>query len=375
MVYPPKFFVGVPFVPKKKIDILLILPIAAILFLGLVSLSSALMAKFYIQLIWVVLATGVFLFVSYSDLRVFERAAIPIYFANVVLLVLVLLIGRTGGGAQRWLDIGFMNFQVSELTKISMILFIAYQFNLKPTLEDGYNLIDILPEAFGIFIPVFLIYKEPDLGTAILVGAVSAAMILSTKINRKWLIGVIVFVLVSAPILWTWGLHDYQKTRVISLISMLMGEESQELSQTSQYHIKQSIIAVGSGRLHGKGYKRGTQNMLRFIPEHHTDFIFSVYAEEFGFFGVLLLLFLYFLLLARILLLVGNVKDKFSALILVGSCAHIWLQVLVNIGMVTGVLPVVGIPLPWFSYGGSSLIFNMMLMGLVHNISLHRCYV
>ena len=360
--------------PKKKLDILLILPIAAILFLGLVSLSSAMMAKFYIQLIWVVLATAVFLFASYSDLRVFERSAIPIYFANVILLVLVLLIGRTGGGAQRWLDIGFMNFQVSELTKISMILFIAYQFNLKPTLEDGYNLIDILPEAFGIFIPVFLIYKEPDLGTAILVGAVSAAMILSTKINRKWLFGVIIFVVVSVPVLWMWGLHDYQKTRVISLVSMLMGEESQELSQTSQYHIKQSIIAVGSGRLRGKGYNRGTQNMLRFIPEHHTDFIFSVYAEEFGFFGVMVLLLLYFILLARILMLVANVKDKFAALILVGSCAHIWLQVLVNIGMVTGVLPVVGIPLPWFSYGGSSLIFNMMLMGLVHNVSLHRCY-
>ena len=360
--------------PRKKIDIFLILPIAAILFLGLLSLSSALISKFYIQLIWVVLAAVVFVFVSYSDLRMFERAAIPMYFANVILLALVLLIGKTSGGAQRWLDIGFMNFQVSELTKISVILFIAYQFNLKPTLEDGYNLIDILPEAFGIFVPVFLIYKEPDLGTAILVGAVAAAMILSTKINRRWLVGVLLFVIVSVPVLWMWGLHDYQKTRVIALVTMLLGEESQELSQTSQYHIKQSIIAVGSGRLHGKGYMRGTQNMLRFIPEHHTDFIFSVYAEEFGFFGVMLLLFLYFLLLVRILLLVGKVKDKFSALILVGSCAHIWLQVLVNIGMVTGILPVVGIPLPWFSYGGSSLIFNMLLMGLVHNVSLHRCY-
>ncbi|MBO7126113.1 rod shape-determining protein RodA [bacterium] len=360
--------------PRKKIDIFLILPIAAILFLGLLSLSSALISKFYIQLIWVVLAAVVFVFVSYSDLRMFERAVIPMYFANVILLALVLLIGKTSGGAQRWLDIGFMNFQVSELTKISVILFIAYQFNLKPTLEDGYNLIDILPEAFGIFVPVFLIYKEPDLGTAILVGAVAAAMILSTKINRRWLVGVLLFVIVSVPVLWMWGLHDYQKTRVIALVTMLLGEESQELSQTSQYHIKQSIIAVGSGRLHGKGYMRGTQNMLRFIPEHHTDFIFSVYAEEFGFFGVMLLLFLYFLLLVRILLLVGKVKDKFSALILVGSCAHIWLQVLVNIGMVTGILPVVGIPLPWFSYGGSSLIFNMLLMGLVHNVSLHRCY-
>ena len=361
--------------PKKKIDILLILPLAAILFLGLLSLSSALISKFYVQLIWVFLAAGVFIFASYSDLRLFERAAIPIYFANVVLLVLVLLIGKTGGGAKRWLDIGFMNFQVSELTKISVILFIAYQFNLKPTLEDGYNLFDILPEAFGILIPVFLIYKEPDLGTAILVGSVSCAMILSTKINRRWIVGVLIFIIVFVPVLWTWGLRDYQKMRVISLVSLLMGEESQELSQTSQYHIKQSIIAVGSGRLYGKGYQRGTQNMLRFIPEHHTDFIFSVYAEEFGFFGVLLLLFLYFLLLARILALIGKVKDKFSALILVGSCAHIWLQVLVNIGMVTGILPVVGIPLPWFSYGGSSLIFNMLLMGFVHNVSLHRSYV
>ena len=375
-IYPKCFcaFEEVGLLPKKKIDILLILPLAAILFLGYLSLSSALISKFYIQLIWGVPAIAIFIAASYYDLRLFERAAIPMYFANIVLLVLVLLIGKTIGGSQRWLDIGFMNFQVSELTKISVILFLAYQFNLKPTLEDGYNLFDILPEAFGIFIPIFLIYKEPDLGTAILVGAVSAAMILSTKINRKWLLGVIIFVVVLAPILWTWGLRDYQKTRVVSLVSMLIGEESQELSQTSQYHIKQSIIAVGSGRLHGKGYKRGTQNMLRFIPEHHTDFIFSVYAEEFGFFGVMALLFLYFLLLARILNLIGKVKDKFSALILVGSCAHIWLQVLVNIGMVTGLLPVVGIPLPWFSYGGSSLIFNMMLMGLVHNVSLHRCY-
>ena len=279
--------------------------------MGLLSLNSALVSKFYIQLVWVVLASALFIFASYSDLRLFERAAIPIYVANVVLLALVLLIGKRSGGAQRWLDIGFMNFQVSELTKISIILFIAYQFNLKPTLEDGYNLLDILPEAVAIFVPVFLIYKEPDLGTAILVGAVSCAMVLSTKINRRWLIGVMVFVLISAPILWMWGLHDYQKTRVISLVSMIFGEENQELSLTSQYHINQSIIAVGSGKLHGKGYKRGTQNMLRFIPEHHTDFIFSVYAEEFGFFGVLLLLFLYFLLLLRILNLIGKVKDKF----------------------------------------------------------------
>ena len=364
--------------PKKKIDFLLVMPLVAVMILGLFSLDSALNynpSKFYIQVVWVALSILVFLFVSYSDIRIYERSTMPIYVANLVLLILVLIIGKTIGGAKRWLDLGFMNFQVSELTKISVILFVAYQFNLKPTLEDGYNLFDILPETVGILLPVFLIYKEPDLGTSILVGSVAATMILSTKINRKWLVGIFVIVIVSAPIVWSYGLRDYQKERIIALVTMVFNEDSSELSLTSQYHTKQAIIAVGSGRMNGKGYKQGTQNMLRFIPEHHTDFIFSVYAEEFGFSGVALLFLLYLLLLVRILNLIGKVKDKFSALILVGACTHIWLQVVVNIGMVVGVLPVVGIPLPWFSYGGSSLIFNGMLLGLVHNISLHRRYM
>ncbi|HPV21180.1 MAG TPA: rod shape-determining protein RodA [bacterium] len=363
-------------IPRKKIDLMMVIPIVTILVLGLFSLNSALshnISKFHIQLIWVVLSIGVFMFFLYSDIRVFERSAIPLFVANIILLFLVLIIGKKIGGSQRWLDLGFMNFQVSELTKVSIILFIAYRLNMKPTLEDGYNLFDILPEFFATLVPVYLIYKEPDLGTALLVIMTAMIMFLSTKINRKWLTGLIIFIIISSPFIWQYGLKKYQQDRIIALVSFVWSD-SDDLSLTTQYHTNQSVIAVGSGQIYGKGYKKGTQNMLRFIPEHHTDFIFSVFAEEFGFTGVSFLLMLYLLLLVKILNLIGSVKDKFSSLILVGGVAHIWLQVLINIGMVTGIMPVVGIPLPWFSYGGSSLIFNAILFGMIHNISINRRY-
>jgi len=363
-------------IPRKKIDLFIVVPMVIIIVLGLFSLNSALAhneAKFNIQIIWVILATGVFIFCSSADMRFFERIATPVYIANIILLILVLIIGKKIGGSQRWLDLGFMNFQVSELTKISLILFIAYRLNMKPTLEDGYNLFDILPEFAATVIPVYLVYKEPDLGTALLIILTVLIMLLSTKINRKWLMGLIIFTVLSAPFVWHYGLKEYQQNRVIALVTF-MWSDSTELSLTTQYHTNQSLIAVGSGRFYGKGHKKGTQNMLRFIPEHHTDFIFSVYAEEFGFTGVALLLMLYLFLLVKILNLIGTVKDKLSALILVGGATHIWLQVLINIGMVTGMLPVVGIPLPWFSYGGSSLIFNAVLFGIIHNISINRRY-
>lgn len=361
---------------KRKIDIGLILPVLIIILLGLASLSSALSAnleKFNIQIIWVGLCAVVFMLTSYSDIRTWERFAVPMFIANTLLLLLVLIIGKKIGGAQRWLDLGFMNFQISELSKFSTILFIAYRLNTKPTLEDGYNLFDLVPEVLALSIPVILVYFEPDLGTAILIALIALIMIASTKINRKWLMGLIIFAIVASPFLWNFVMKDYQKKRVVAIVTMIWSDTS-ELILTSQYHTNQSIIAVGSGKFYGKGYKKGTQNMLNFIPEHHTDFIFSVYAEEFGFAGVSILLLLYLFLLAKIINLVSSVRDKFAALLLVGTATLIWLQVFINIGMVIGMLPVVGIPLPFFSYGGSSLIFNSLLLGIVHNISINRRY-
>ncbi len=361
---------------KWKIDLTIIIPVMAILGLGLLSLSSALVynpSRFYIQILWVISGIIVFFIVSSSDIRMWERSAIPLYAANLILLVLVLIIGKRIGGAQRWLDLGFMNFQVSEMTKLSIILFIAHRLNMKPTLEDGYNLIDVFPEAVATLVCMGLIYYEPDLGSSILIGLIALIMIMSSKINKKWLAGAIIFTAVITPLLWNFVLHDYQKNRVIAIATMMVSDSS-ELSQTTLYHTNQSIIAVGSGQKTGKGYRKGTQNMLRFIPEHHTDFIFSVFAEEFGFAGTSLLLLLYLYLITKILNAVSKVKDKFSALVLVGAATLIWIHVLINVGMVTGILPVVGIPLPLFSYGGSSMILMAIILGLVHNISVNSRY-
>lgn len=361
---------------QKRIDFLIVLPLLGIISLGLISLSSALsynQDKFMVQIGWVILSMMVFLFTSYKNKRFWENLSIPLFYANIILLLLVLAIGKAIGGAQRWLDLGFMNFQVSELTKLSTILFLAYRLNQKPTLQDGYRFRELLPEIGVMSIYMILIYKEPDLGTSLIIFMLSFAIIMSTKINKKSLLYLLIFTIISIPIAWEFVFQDYHKKRVIAMKNMIW-PDSTDMSLTVQYHTKQSIIAVGSGELMGKGYKQGTQNILRFIPEHHTDFIFSVYAEEFGFMGIALLLLLYLLLFIRSLNVIYLVKEKFSALVIVGAVSLLWLQVSINIGMVIGILPVVGITLPFFSYGGSSLIINSILIGLIHNFSLTGRY-
>jgi len=361
---------------NRRLDLTIIFPVTALLTLGLVTLSSALSynpQKFYVQVIWVLCAAAVFLVITYRSYRFWENLSIPLYFSTLILLFLVLVIGKKAGGSYRWLDLGFMNLQPSELAKVAVILFIAYRLNQKPTLQDGYKLRDIAPEVVAVVLVMFLIYVEPDLGTSILIGAVSFITIFSTKINRRQSIALVVVIIVAMPILWKFVFADYQKRRIAAVVTMLWSD-SPDMTRADRYQTTQSVIAVGAGRVGGKGYRTGTQNILRFIPEHHTDFIFSVYAEEFGFIGCLLLLALYFLLLYRLLSLIPIVRDKFMALVVVGTAALIWLQVVINISMVTGMLPVVGIPLPFFSYGGSALIAHAILLGLVHNFSVHSRY-
>ena len=360
-----------------RVDIFLLIPVFMIISFGLLSLSSALSywpEKFYIQIVWFAISFLVFIYTSYRDTRVWEQIAIPLYVVNIALLFLVLLIGRRIGGAQRWLDIGFMNFQVSELTKVAVILYLSTRLNMKPTLIDGYKIWDILPETLAVLLSMAMIYKEPDLGTALLIGGIAFFMLISTRINKRHILIISLLFIVTAPWIWTHGLRPYQKQRIIALTSRVFTSEKSRTSLTSQYHTNQSIIAIGSGKLTGKGYKKGTQNMLRFVPEHHTDFIFAVYAEEFGFSGVMLLFALYLLLFLRMLGIISIVKNKFSALVLVGTITLWWLQIFINISMVSGVLPVVGIPLPFFSYGGSALLVNAFMLGLVHRFSITNRY-
>ncbi len=362
---------------QRRLDLLIVLPLLGIISLGLISLSSALSynpQKFYVQLVWVTLSATVFLIVTYRSRRTWENLAIPLYLVSLLFLFLVLIIGKKVGGAYRWLDLGFMNFQPSELAKVALILFLSYRLNQKPTLQDGYKLRDLIPETVAVLFTMMLVYAEPDLGTSLLLGIVSLIIIFSTKINRKRLIALIVIAVISAPLLWEFVLADYQKRRVTAIVTMMWQENPQEIRSTTWYQTTQSVIGVGSGRMNGKGYNAGTQNILRFIPEHHTDFIFSVYAEEFGFSGCMLLLGLYLLLFYRTMQIIPLVRDKFMALVVIGTVSLLWLQVVINIGMVTGVLPVVGIPLPFFSYGGSALLANSILMGLVHNFSINSRY-
>lgn len=358
----------------RKIDLLLILPLAAIVFLGLITLNSALSyatERFYIQLLWLVIASLIFIVTSYTSPRIWNNSAVTLAIINALLLILVLVAGKQIGGAKRWLDLGFVRIQVSEITKFSTILFLAHRLNLKPTFRDGYRIKDLIPEMAVIGFSLVLIYLEPDLGTTLLILFTAITMVAVSKINKKEFAVVILILTITTPLIWTTVLRPYQKKRIKSLVSMIMEEQLKD-SDIDQYHSRQSLIAIGSGKISGKGHKQGTQNILRFIPEHYTDFIFSVYAEEFGLIGVFSLFVLYILLFLRMLRIVIFTPDKFSALVIVGSVSLLSMQTIINIGMVSGILPVVGIPLPFFSYGGSSLVLNFAMLGLVHNFSLRK---
>ncbi|MFO7735830.1 MAG: FtsW/RodA/SpoVE family cell cycle protein [bacterium] len=358
----------------RKIDLLLVLPLVSIVFLGLVTLNSALSyapSRFYIQLLWLFIASGIFLFTSYINPRIWNNSAVVLAAVNAFLLILVLVLGKQIGGAKRWLDLGFVRVQVSEITKFSTILFLAHRLNFKPTFKDGYRIKDLIPEMAVVGFSLFLIYLEPDLGTTLIIMFTAVTMVAVSKINKKELIILIVILTVTAPLIWTTVFRPYQKKRIKSLVSMVIKDRMKD-SDIDQYHSRQSLIAIGSGKISGKGHKQGTQNILRFIPEHYTDFIFSVYAEEFGLSGVLLLFILYIMLFLRMLKIVTFTPDKFSALVVVGSVSLLSMQTIINIGMVSGILPVVGIPLPFFSYGGSSLVLNFAMLGIVHNFSLRK---
>jgi len=293
-----------------------------------------------------------------------ERFANAFYFLTIALLILVLIAGKVTSGSQRWLGFGPISFQPSELAKISIVMVLARFFS-----EEGgyreYRLRDLGRPFVLIGIPTLLILKEPDLGTAILVVVVSASMILFVKINRKSLLIIVLTALSVAPFIWL-NLKEYQQKRIMTFI-----RPDKDLFGAG-YHIHQSKIAIGSGQVWGKGFLKGTQTKLHFLPEQHTDFAMSVLAEEWGFIGAALLLCLYLLLILWGLNIAKDSKDKFGSITAIGIVAFIFWQVVINVGMVTGLLPVVGIPLLLFSYGGSSLISTMAAMGLLMNISMRR---
>ena len=298
--------------------------------------------------------------VSPSTLR---RLTIPIFVVGVALLVAVLLVGVVGKGAQRWLDLGVTRVQPSELMKLAAPMMVAW-YCAKQQLPVRWT--TVLVGLILVLIPTLLIARQPDLGTALLV--FSAGMFVLFLAGMSWRLIVMGLLALGAflPIAWFFLLHGYQRQRVLTFLN----PETDPLG--AGYHIIQSKIAIGSGGLEGKGWLQGTQSQLEFLPERHTDFIFSVFSEEFGLLGVIVLLIIYGFIIYRGLMIAIRAQQVFSKLLAGSITLTVFIYVLVNIGMVSGLLPVVGIPLPLISYGGTSMVTIMASFGILMAIATHR---
>ena len=349
--------------------LLLLLLLAAISILNLYSATYPIRnvggsQVFVKQIYWFLIGVAVLLLMTTFNYYALERLAYPAYFFSIALLVAVLFVGKVTSGSQRWLSLGPISFQPSELAKIAIVMVLAKFFSERGGYQE-YRLRDLWQPFILIGIPSVLILKEPDLGTALLLGVVSLTVIVFARVKWRSLVILVMSALSVAPFIW-FNLKEYQQMRILSFLRPDMDPLG------SGYHINQSKIAIGSGQFWGKGFLKGTQTRLHFLPERHTDFAFSVLAEEWGFIGSVLLLLLYLFLILWGLNIAKNSKDKFGSLMAIGIVAIVFWEVVINVGMVTGLLPVVGIPLLLFSYGGSSLISTMAAMGLLMNISMRR---
>jgi len=352
-------------------DWLLLLLIVLITGIGMVNLFSATSTwdpsgtPVYVkQAYWLAIGLLIAFTVCSIDYRHLEYLGIPFYGINVALLLLVLLVGKTSMGATRWLDLGFFNLQPSEIMKIVIIITLARYFSEKGH-AARHSLRELLVPFLLMGVPVALILKQPDLGTSMLLLFIGTTVILFSGIRRSALAVLSCCGLFAAAGGW-FMLHDYQKERIRTFLN----PERDPLG--SGYHIIQSKIAVGSGGFFGKGFMQGTQSQLSFLPERHTDFAFSVFAEEWGFSGSLLLLLLYLLVILVGIYISRRAGDRFGMYLALGVVAMLFWHIIINLGMVIGLLPVVGVPLPLFSYGGTSMVTTMIGVGLLLNVGMRR---
>ena len=346
--------------------------IGAILSFGLVSIYSVTYAQdsgvplYLKQMAWIVLGSVAFVVMLVSDYHKVARLAYPAYAVILLLLAVVLMMGKTSHGAQRWITVGPFAFQPSEFAKLVLILVLAKYYSAVPRV--GWIQRVVLP-GFLVLPGLLLILKQPDLGSGLSFVAVYAAMLLMVGMRSKALGIILLFSLMLFPFAWemVWGsLHDYQRERIMAFVDPDYDPGGKG------YHALQSRIAIGSGELAGKGLHGGTQSQLKFLPEGHTDFVFAVFAEEWGFLGVLALLTLFVMLIWVSLEIATRAKDTLGVLLAAGIVAMLCFCVVVNIGMTAGMFPIVGIPLPLMSYGGSATIMIMASLGLLLNVKRRR---
>lgn len=296
----------------------------------------------------------------------FQRYCLVFYGVALLLLLMVAGFGVVVNGSRRWLDLGFFKLQPAEFMKLGLLITMARVLSKAPPKNDSqYGITELIVPALWIAIPMGLIMQQPDLGTALSLGIVGAGQILFVGVRPRVLLTLVLAFCALAYPAWH-SLHQYQQRRIM----VLLNPESDP--QGSGYHITQSKIAVGSGELFGKGFQRGTQTQLEFLPEHTTDFVFSVLAEEWGFIGCSFVIGLFFCLIALMLRVAYRSRDLFACLLVIGITTQIFAHVVINIGMVIGLMPVVGIPLPLVSYGGSSLLSLLFGLGIVQGVSMRR---
>lgn len=308
--------------------------------------------------------TLAFFLVSF-DYRELAAWNYPLYIFIIILLLWALLFGSSIANTQRWINLGLFRLQPSEPAKLVLVIVLASYYSQKDT-GKGFGLMELLPPVVLLLIPFVLILKQPDLGTALMLGFIFVSMTLFVKLRWTTFFTLSSICLAAIPIAWKFLLKPYQRQR----IETFLNPESDPLR--SGYHIMQSKIAVGSGLKFGKGYLEGTQVHLDFLPERHTDFAFSVWAEEWGFAGSIFFLAVFFFMLLWSLNIAINARDKFGMFLAFGIVSLIFWQAFINLCMVMGLMPVVGMPLPLFSYGGSSLFTTMMGIGILMNIRMRR---
>ena len=355
----------------RRTDLTLIAAAAAIVIMSLVIIGSATHVNtpseeryWFVQRqgISIIVDIALAIFLMNFDYKILQRYGNHFYVFNLILLILVMLIGQTALGAQRWIALGPISIQPSEFSKLIMIIALAALMEKRGRIR---SLSDLTPVAGYVLVPFLLVLKQPDLGTSLVFLAIFFGMVFVAGIRLRILFGIFGLGLAAMPVLWHF-LKDYQKMRIM----VFMDPNVDPLG--AGYHIIQSKIAIGSGLLFGKGLFGGTQSQLNFLPENHTDFIFSVVGEELGFVGCAVLLLLYLIVLWRGIKIAQDASDTFGRLLAVGITSMIAFHVLVNVGMTMGIMPVTGIPLPLMSYGVSSLTTNIMAIAILLNIQLRR---
>ena len=342
---------------------------------GLLTLYSAVTAgesdpqimAYYKQMVWYGVGLTLMLVTFFFDYRLLDRWAYLVWAVCIVLLIAVLFYGKYVGGSRRWLALGSVSVQPSELIKVGMVVVLArcYSRNLD---MRGLTPRDLFRPAILVAVPFGLIINQPDLGTGLLMVLIAASMTAFVKIERKTMISIVVAGVVAVPMVWGL-LKDYQRRRILTFLD----PDRDPLG--AGYHIIQSKIAIGSGMATGKGLFKGTQSSLSFLPEQHTDFIFSVWAEEMGFIGAAALIMALLLVILWGLNVAYGCRDAFGIILCVGATSVIFWQTMINIAMVMGLMPVVGMPLPFISYGGSSTITIILCMSILLNVSMRRFVV